>query len=105
MRNGNYWYKKSRTFGSLYVTWDCMKQRCYNPNRAKYYLYGGKGVTICEEWLNFKKFMDWSIHNHWHKGLTIDRIDSNGNYEPSNCRWITREENGRRARLGWRKAA
>ena len=57
---------------------------------------GGKGVKICDEWLNDpKKFDIWAINNGWQDGLTIDRIDSKGNYTPENCRWVTREDNGR----------
>ena len=73
-----------------------MKQRCYNPNCKSYPLWGGKGIKICDEWLNDpKKFDIWAINNGWQDGLTIDRIDSKGNYTPENCRWVTREDNGR----------
>ena len=82
----------------LYTTWDCMKNRCYRVNNDNYKYYGGKGIIICEEWKNsFLNFYEWAIKNDFKNGLTIDRIDSNKNYEPCNCRFITREENTRRA--------
>ena len=71
-----------------------MKARCYKETNDNYKWYGGKGVSICEEWKDkFLIFFEWSIKNNWEAGLQIDRIDSNGNYEPSNCQWITQREN------------
>lgn len=70
-----------------------MKQRCTNPNTRMYYRYGNRGITVCEEWNNFKPFYDWAIGNGYKYGLTIDRINNDGNYEPDNCQWITLEEN------------
>lgn len=70
-----------------------MKQRCCNPNRPNYRYYGGRGITICDEWLNsFQAFSTWSMDNGYQEGLSIDRIDYNGNYEPSNCRWVSMKE-------------
>lgn len=77
----------------LYHTWQNMKKRCYNKNDPKYKSYGKRGITICDTWLNdFQTFSNWAMNNGYQDGLTIDRIDINGNYEPNNCRWITKDE-------------
>lgn len=77
----------------IYKTWVRMKVRCYNQNHDRYKNYGGRGITVCDEWKNdFKKFYEWAMKNGYSDDLTIDRIDVNGNYEPSNCRWITNKE-------------
>lgn len=78
----------------LYVTWVNMKQRCMNPKSTHYKRYGGRGIKICDEWLNdFVAFHKWAIRSGYKKGLTIDRINNDGNYEPTNCQWLTFEEN------------
>ena len=69
-----------------------MKTRCNNPNSPHYKYYGGRGITVCEEWQHVDKFREWAYNNGYKPGLTIDRIDVNGNYEPSNCRWVTMQE-------------
>lgn len=85
--------KDGKSKDPLYSHWNSMKQRCYNKEAHGYYLYGGRGITICDEWLNdFWAFRKWSLENGYKKGLSIDRINGNGNYEPSNCRWATPQQ-------------
>ena len=76
-----------------------MKDRCYNKNSKIYRFYGERGITICDEWLHdFQTFYDWAIENGYSDNLTIDRINSFGNYEPNNCRWITLSDQQRNRR-------
>ena len=85
--------KHNMSYTKLYKVWQGMKTRCYDKNFMYYYNYGGRGITICDEWKNdFSKFYEWAINNGYEEGLTIDRINVNGNYEPNNCRWITKKE-------------
>lgn len=77
----------------LHSIWSNMKQRCFNKNAKRYSQYGGRGITVCEEWKNdFMSFYDWAMANGYNDNLTIDRIDVNGNYEPNNCKWATNKE-------------
>ena len=78
-------------YTDLYRVYYAMKGRCYNCNNKSYKNYGGRGIKICDEWLGENgvvEFYKWSINNGYKKGLRIDRINNNGNYEPSNCRYV-----------------
>ena len=90
-------YQNDERFAKIRLIYFGMKQRCYNENNTTYKWYGGKGIRICDEWLGdyegLINFYNWAINNGYEKGLVIDRIDSNKNYCPSNCRWVTQEQN------------
>lgn len=92
-----------KTKDRLYKLLTSIKQRCYNPKHNHYKFYGAKGIKVCDEWLNdFSNFKEWALLNGYdytapQGKYTIDRIDPMGNYEPSNCRWITISENVKRA--------
>lgn len=76
----------------LYGIWSGMKDRCFNANNTNYHRYGGRGITVCEEWKkDFVPFRDWAWANGYNDSLSIDRVNNDGNYEPTNCRWATRE--------------
>lgn len=82
----------------LYRIWSNIKTRCLNHNVDNFKYYGGRGITICDEWRDdFQSFYDWAIANGYKEGLTIERKDSDGNYSPQNCEWITLSENATRA--------
>lgn len=82
----------NKRYSKIYNRWKGIKQRCLNPNQPSYINYGGRGITICDEWKNdFMSFYNWSMQNGYAEKLTIDRINNDGNYEPSNCRWVDRK--------------
>lgn len=80
-----------------YYSWSTMVQRCTNPNAHEYANYGGRGISVCERWRNYMNFLeDMGRRPQPSRSYTLDRIDVNGNYEPMNCRWITRSDNCKR---------
>lgn len=96
-------YKHGGKGTRLYNTWAQMKGRCLNFNIIQYKDYGGRGITVCDEWLKFNPFRDWSLSNGYADNLEIDRKENDGNYEPSNCRWVTRKENLKNKRKKYNK--
>ena len=102
-------YQKRRTSEShkthglkntrLYSIWRNMKGRTLNPKNKDYPNYGGRGITICDEWLDVQNFYDWAMSNGYSKELSIDRIDNGGGYSPENCRWTTPTIQNRNQRI------
>lgn len=89
-------YKHGEGHGTkLYRVWDSMKQRCINPKHKAFKYYGGKGIIVCTEWLEYTFFRDWALNNGYKENMFIDRIDNNVGYEPNNCRWVTVKESNR----------
>jgi hypothetical protein len=94
VKKGHFAKKHGLSNHPLFSVWRKMKDRCYNPKSKGYKYYGGRGIIICDEWLSTpNNFIDWALNNGWDKELQIDRRNCNGNYEPSNCRFITQYEN------------
>jgi hypothetical protein len=83
----------------IHNSWRGMRERCNNPNHKHYKHYGGRGIKVCEEWNNsFHSFLFWSNNNGYAEGLSIDRKDNDGNYEPDNCRWANAKTQNRNSR-------
>lgn len=76
----------------LYNIWNGMIGRCERSSNPNYKLYGNRGVIVCKAWKNFEKFKSWALANGYQENLSLDRINNSGNYEPSNCRWVTMKE-------------
>ena len=87
-------YKHGMAGTRLHHIWKSMKQRCSNSNCINYKNYGAKGISVCDEWCDFENFAKWALSNGYSEELTLDRINANGNYEPSNCRWVTYKVQG-----------
>lgn len=91
-RIGNIRRTHGMTNTRLYAIWESMRARCNNKNNKRYNRYGGRGIKICKEWNTFECFMDWALSSGYQEGLSIERINFDGNYEPQNCKWIPKNE-------------
>jgi len=90
--------KHGLSYSSIYRTWKAMIDRCKNPKSVAFDNYGGRGIEICKEWLDLECFSVWARSNGWKEGLSIERRDSNGNYEPSNVEFIDKVKQSRNRR-------
>ena len=93
--------KKNPEFSTsepLYGVWNTMRARCESPKHNRYHIYGGRGITVCAEWQDYTKFRSWASRSGYRSGLQIERVDTNGNYEPSNCEWRSPKDQQRNRR-------
>ena len=82
-----------KTGTRIYNTWKNMLERCTNPNHKNYCIYGGRGITVCDEWSSsFEAFFEWAVNNGYDDKLSLDRVNVDMGYNPSNCRWVTQKE-------------
>ena len=87
----------------LYGIWAGMKTRCHDFNCKDYKYYGARGIKVDFSWYNYTTFRGWALANGYQENLTIDRINHKGNYEPSNCQWLTMSENSKKSRFQWKE--
>ena len=90
--------KHNMTNSPLFNVWRNMKERCENKSYKSYENYGGRGVKVCNEWKEFSVFYEWAMDNGYERGLSIDRIDNDGGYNPANCRWVKMRTQSRNRR-------
>jgi hypothetical protein len=86
-------YKHGESHTHLYAVWKSMRQRCQNSNHRAYLRYGGRGISVCDEWQDYEKFKEWALSSGYDESAggykcSLDRVDNNGGYNPSNCRWV-----------------
>lgn len=96
--SGNRRHGFSCDYPKLYNAWVAMKRRCHNPHADNFKDYGGRGITVCEEWNLAENFCKWGLENGYREGMQLDRIDNSKGYSPDNCRWVTPKENCRNRR-------
>jgi hypothetical protein len=90
-------FKHGMRHTKLYNCWSGMFKRCENPNCKEFKYYGARGISICRKWRNSKVFFSWALSHNYRPGLTLDRINSQKSYKPSNCQWLTKSENSKKS--------
>ena len=100
MKRNLEWHDENGKATPLYRKWAGARRRCYNKHDRRYPLYGGRGIRMCDEWLmSFRTFAEWAYGHGYRTGLSLDRIDNDGNYCPENCRFVTMDEQKRNRRF------